>query len=140
MIIVRTYKNEDYPAIETLYKEGTTFGGQFDEARDSREKLDNLSSKKPEAILVAELEGEVVGTVSLFEDGRAAWLYRFAVIEEEKNQVAKSLYKEAVLVFKKWGHSEVLVYAPAGDNHFAERYSELGFTKGLDYTAYFAQL
>ena len=66
MIIVRTYKNEDYPAIETLYKEGTTFGGQFDEALDSREKLDNLSSKKPEAILVAELEGEVgVQLVSL---------------------------------------------------------------------------
>ena len=141
MITIRNYnKTTDYTSVERLYKNSATFGGQFDEARDSQEKLDGLISQKPEAILVAEYDAEVVGTVTLFEDGRCAWLYRFAVLPDHEEEVTLALTSKAFEIMKKWGHSQVLVYAPADDLHFEERYMKLGFTKGNSFSAYWQNI
>jgi N-acetylglutamate synthase len=137
---VRFYTSEDYPEIEKLYKESSSFGGQFDEARDTKERLDTLVSKKPESILVAEDEGRIVGTVTLFEDGRSAWLYRCAVLSDYENEVVPILVAKAKEILKSWGHSQMLVYAPVGEALFEERYKNAGFTKGNDFTAYWQDL
>lgn len=137
---VRFYTSEDYSEIEKLYKESSTFGGQFDEARDTKERLDVLISKKPKSILVAEDMGRIVGTVTLFEDGRSAWLYRCAVLFDYEKLVIPLLVTRAKEVLKESGHTQVLVYAPAGDPHFEERYTNVGFTKGNDFTAYWQDL
>jgi hypothetical protein len=39
---IRNYKPEDYEAISALYKDSSTYGGQFDEARDTSERLQKL--------------------------------------------------------------------------------------------------
>lgn len=138
---VRDYNSAtDYEDIQSLYKNSATFGGEFDEARDSKNRLDTLEKEKPQSILVAEEYGCVVGTVTLFEDGRSAWLYRFAVQAENENAIAKLLCEKALQVMKERGHSQVLVYAPANDGRFEERYLALGFAKGDDYTAYWQDL
>ncbi|MBI4121266.1 MAG: hypothetical protein HY457_03355 [Parcubacteria group bacterium] len=134
-IITRNYRLEDYAAVAILYKDSSTYGGQFDEARDALERLQKLVEEKPDAILVAEDEGVIVGTVTLFEDGRSAWLYRFAV-KGEGLDIVNALYERAAQILKLKGHTQVLVYAPVGDKKFEERYGALGFTKGHDYTAY----
>lgn len=141
MISVRNYKPEDYPTIVTLYKDSTTYGGQFDEARDSTEQLLKLSNKKQGSILVAETEGRIVGTVTLFEDGRSAWLYRFAINNNESStEITDALFSRASDILKSWGHSQVLVYAPTDNKDFENRYTNLGFTKGNDFTAYWKDL
>lgn len=137
---VRPYTSADYSAIETLYKDTSTFGGEFDEARDTKEKLDHLIRQKPETILVAEENGRVVGTVTLFEDGRSAWLYRFAVWADFEQEAVSKLMTEAKEILRKLGHTQVLVYAPTGNVHFEERYTNVGFTKGGDFTAYWQDL
>lgn len=137
---VRPYIPEDYTAIEALYRDTNTFGGEFDEARDTKERLDKLTARKPESILVAEESGEVVGTVTLFEDGRSAWLYRFAVTPEFEEEATVALQASAKEVLRKWGHTQVLVYAPTGNEKFEKRYTNVGFTKGGDYTAYWQDL
>ena len=136
---IRTYHRLDYPHIKRLYETPGTFGGQFDEARDAQERLDALADSKPGSILVAEHEGAIVGTVTIFEDGRECWLYRFAVIPEYE-QIVEELYRVATKMCREWGHQQLLVYAPAGDKKFEERYVGLGLTKGNDYTAYWAEL
>ncbi len=136
MINVRTYESKDYAAIEALYKDSSTFGGQFDAARDSAERL----TKKPSSVLVAEMGGQIVGTVTLFEDGRSAWLYRFAVESGQSDEVAQLLHAKAVEILKALGHTQVLVYAPAGDRGFEARYTKLGFNKGQDFTAYWQDI
>ncbi len=138
-MLIRNYKREDYDSVVNLYKGTTTCGGQFDEDRDSNERLEKLSNTKPGAILVAEDNGNIVGTVTLFEDVHAAWLFRFAVAENSTN-VTRELYVKAVEILKSRGHKQVLVYAPAGEKHFKKRYQELEFNVGDDYTCYFRDL
>jgi N-acetylglutamate synthase len=137
---VRFYLPEDYPEIEKLYKDSSTFGGQFDEARDAKGRLDALIAKKPESILIAEDDGRIVGAVTLFEDGRSAWLYRCAVLLDYENEAMLLLVEKAKEVLKSCGHRQILVYAPAGDAHFEKRYKNVGFEKGNDFTAYWQDL
>jgi predicted N-acetyltransferase YhbS len=122
-----------------LYKDSTTYGGQFDEDRDSKERLEKLSVNKPDAILIAEDDGNIVGTVTLFEDERLAWLFRFAVVGNSTN-ITRELYVKAVEILKSKGHKQVLVYSPAGNIQFERRYHELGFNMGDDYTCYWRDL
>jgi predicted N-acetyltransferase YhbS len=138
-MLIRNYKTEDYDSVTSLYKDSTTYGGQFDEDRDSKERLDKLVTNKPDAILIAEDNGNILGTITLFEDGRSAWLFRFAVAENSIN-VARELYVRAVEILKSKGHKQVLVYAPTGNEQFEGRYKELKFNKGDDYTCYWQEL
>lgn len=141
MMRVRNYNPEmDYPAVERLYKDSSTFGGQFDEARDSEKRLHDLAEQKPDAILVAESDGDIVGTVTLFEDGRSAWLYRFTVVREYDSEATQMLWGKAREILKQKGHSQILVYAPAGNASFEKRYVDLGFSKGNDFTAFWQDI
>lgn len=138
---IRFYNpNTDYTQIEELYKKPDTFGGQFDSARDSNEKLSELSKNKPNCILVAEEDSKIIGTVTLFEDGRSAWLYRFAIQKKNELDIASELWNKTKKIMKEMGHSQILVYAPKGDERFQKRYTSLGFTKGNDFTAYWQDL
>lgn len=137
---VRNYQPADYEAIKTLLLAPDTFGGDFAEERDSQDRLNDLESSKPGSILVAEIHGEIVGTVTLFEDGRAAWLYRFAVRPEYEAEAAAALKEAIFATAKARGHEEVLVYAPQGNQQFATRYNNLGFNTGNDFTAYWQQI
>ena len=138
---IRNYNPEtDYPGIESLLKTENTFGGEFDEARDIKERLDALEASKPGSILVAEDEEKIVGTVTLFEDGRSAWLYRFAVQSKNETEITKLLNERALETMRERGHTQVLVYAPQGDQHFEDRYTSLGFNKGNEFTAYWQDI
>lgn len=140
-MIIRVYNPiTDYSSVEALYKDSSTFGGQFDQARDSEERLKDLIEKKPDAILVAEDKGEIIGTVTLFEDGRSAWLYRFAVKGNAQADVISALWAKAREILKQKGHTQVLVYAPVNNKDFEDRYTQLGFIKGNDFTAYWQDL
>jgi predicted N-acetyltransferase YhbS len=138
---IRNYNPEtDYPAIESLLRDSETYGGEFDEARDTKERIDTLEANKPNSVLVAEINNEIVGTVTLFEDVRSAWLYRFAVKKEYEEQATKSLWEKAQETMRLRGHTQILVYAPAGNSGFENRYNKLGFNTGGDYTAYWQDI
>ena len=127
MISIRPYVPADYEAISALYKVSANFGGQFDEDRDSKERIDEQSAKDAKSVLVAELGGKVIGTVSILADKRFAWLMRFAA---QDPQAVDALCEGAARILKERGHSQVLVYAPAGDPSFKARYESLGFNAG----------
>jgi predicted N-acetyltransferase YhbS len=128
---VRNYKPEDNEAVIALYKIGKLFGGQFDEARDSREKLSDATKCDPESILVYEESDHIIGTISLIENGRVAWLFRFAVQETDKTaEVAQALYEKAREVLKSRGYSQILVYSDPDNENLNQRYTALGMTEG----------
>jgi len=126
MTSVRPYVPADYEAVSELYKASGTFGGQFDDDRDSEKRLNQQSMKDAKSILVAEENGMVIGTVSIFADLRFVWLMRFAVQHPEATSI---LCDEACRILKERGHSQVLVYAPM-DSSFKLRYESLGFKEG----------
>lgn len=139
-MLIRNYNpNTDYEAVKALLLDSSTYGGEFDEARDAKERINNLEVSKPGSVLVAEVDGRIIGTVSLFEDGRFAWLYRFAVEHGQDDAIA-ALWQQAKAAMRARGHTQVLVYAPAGDKGFETRYNNLGFNTGGDYTAYWQDI
>ena len=138
MTRVRNYSPEDYEAIIALYKIGGLFGGQFDKARDSREKLAEVTKRDPESILVYDEDGTIRGTVSLIENGRVAWLFRFAVqdVDSKADIIAKALYKKSKEVLKLRGHNQVLVYSDPDNQGLNKRYESLGMTSGDCYQCF----
>lgn len=136
---VRSYQPSDYEQLKTLYLDSSTFGGQFDEARDAADRLQKKIEADPDAILIAEQDYKIVGSVSLIDDGRVAWLFRFAVPQGNPN-IAQVLHDKAITILKERGHAEVLVYTPVGNQELNSRYEQLGFAKGGDYTCYWKGL
>jgi predicted N-acetyltransferase YhbS len=136
-MIVRSYVPSDYKQIAALYKQSGLYGGQFDENRDSEERLRKRIEADSEAILVAEQDDKIAGTVSLIEDGRVAWLFRFAVQQgKQEAAITKALCDTALASLKAKGHNQVLVYTPVGNDRLDSRYESLGFNRGGDYTCY----
>lgn len=138
-VIVRPYSQPDYEQLKALYMDSSTFGGQFDEARDAQDRLQRKIESDPDAILVAERIGKIVGTVSLIDDGRVAWLFRFAV-KDQDDEVLSALHDRAIEALSQRGHTQVLVYSPAGNETLDSRYEQLGFTKGSDYTCFWKEI
>lgn len=136
---VSVYDDSKYPQLMQIYLHSEWYGGVFDEARDGQERLAAKIADDPQAILVYERDGELLGTISIIEDGRVAWLYRF-VVKDFDRQITKELYDAAAKILKERGHSEVLVYTPVGDKNLNARYDSLGMTKGGDYTCFYKEL
>ncbi len=137
MTSIRNYCPEDYEALKALYLQSDLYGGQFDEARDSKEKLAAVTKADPQSILVYEDGGEIIGTISLIENGRVAWLFRFAVSQSaEEKEITRNLYDAARAILKSRGHTEILVYSPANGEKLARRYLDLGMNKGSLYTCF----
>lgn len=92
-----------------------------------------------DSILIAEENGRIVGTVSILQNQRFAWLIRFAVLGNRKD-VTEALFQEASENLKQKGHTQVLVYAPTDDVGIIKRYEDLGFISGKPYTAFWKVL
>jgi predicted N-acetyltransferase YhbS len=138
---IRSYQPTDYQQVVALYRQPELYGGQFDENRDSKERLQKRIEADPDAILVAEQDNKIIGAVSLIEDGRVAWLFRFAVQQgEQEAEIAKALCDTAFSVLRTKGHNQVLVYTPVGDDRLDNRYEGLGFNRGSDYTCYWKNI
>jgi len=102
----------------SIYEQSELYGGQRDENRDARPKLKAVTTRDPEAILIAEDSGKIIGTVSLIEDGRVAWLFRFAVLKTNiETAVLEQLQKKAFTILKSRGHNQVIVYSPAANGN-----------------------
>lgn len=136
---IRSYQSSDYEQVVALYQQSKLYGGQFDEDRDSKERLQKRIVADPESILVAEKDGQIVGTVSLIEDVRVAWLFRFCVSEND-NATAQALVVKAIEILKQKGHQQILVYSPIRNKTFDKRYEGLGFNKGSDYTCFWKKI
>jgi len=140
-VTVRPYHPTDYEQLAALYRQSELYGGQFDENRDSAERLQKRIEADPDAILVAEQDDKIVGTVSLIEDGRVAWLFRFAVQQgENEPTITQTLCDAAFSALKAKGHNQVLAYTPVGNNGLENRYETLGFNRGGDYTCYWKNI
>lgn len=137
--MIRGYQDADYGKLKELYQHPEWYGGVFDEARDGQERLARKIAADPEAIMVLEKDGELLGTISLIEDGRVAWLYRFIVRDFEPN-VTKALYDEAVKVLRQRGHTQMLVYSAIDDVNLDRRYQSLGMTKGSNYACFWKDI
>lgn len=137
--MIRTYEDKDYEALKDLYARKELYGGIFDEARDGRDRLRLKILQDPQAILVYEINDEIVGTISIIEDGRVAWLYRYIVLDFNQ-EILQKLYDAAAEIVRSRGHKEVLVYSQAGDEQLNQKYKDIGMNQGGNYTCFYKTL
>jgi len=137
--MIRGYKDSDYEQLKELHQHTEWYGGVFDEARDGRERLAKKIIQDPEAILVYETNGVLSGTISIIEDGRVAWLYRF-IVKDFDLTITQELYNKALNTLKDRGHTQVLVYSEPNNTDLDNRYQTLGMAKGGDYTCYWKDI
>lgn len=137
--MVRGYQDADYEKLKALYVHLEWYGGIFDESRDGRERLAKKIIDDPEAILVYEENGTLLGTISIIEDGRVAWLYRF-IAKDFEPEVTRQLYDAAIAILKDRGHDQVLVYSSNDSRTLDQCYASLGMTKGSSYSCFWQDI
>jgi predicted N-acetyltransferase YhbS len=104
---VRSYEVTDYSQVQAVLLDV----GMFDNAWDCEESLRRIITGQPLSILVAVLEGKVVGTVYLLINGFWAQIYRLAVFNKLQNQgIGNALMNAAETITRNLGIPEVVLF------------------------------
>ncbi|MFF8908919.1 GNAT family N-acetyltransferase [Streptomyces olivaceoviridis] len=100
LLRLRTARSDDLDAVLAFWKtaaEGTSIS-------DDRAGVERLTDRDPEALILAEQDGELVGTVIAGFDGWRCHLYRLAVHPERRRQgIASALLAAAEERFVRLG-------------------------------------
>lgn len=137
---IQPYQLTDYEDLIDLYKQSNEF--KFDEITDSRENITRKIERDPESILLAKEDDELVGSVSIIEDGRIALLFRFVTkgSDQDNDEILKALLHEAETILKRRGYTEVHNTAPLEDIKVLTERERIGFQKGNPYMWYWKKI
>ena len=103
---VRAMQMEDYPRIYTLWTGIEGFG--IRSIDDSKEGVERFLKRNPETSIVAEAEGEIIGTILCGHDGRRGCFYHVCVkqgfgkamaVAEMKALQAQQINKVCLIAF-----------------------------------------
>lgn len=128
-LLIRFYTPEDYMSVRQLYEES----GWFDSETDAEDRLTAKIKRDKDSILVAFDGKNILGTVSLVEDGRIALFFRLISTGDNAVLVRKHLLEKGMEIFKKRGYREAHIISPEGDLERQGEYENFGFQKGDSY-------
>lgn len=122
---IRNYNPEtDFPSVRQNLQEGNLFWEEW----DGEEKLRKRSQKKPDSVVVAVIDNQVVGNVFLVDD-IYPYVFRLAVRKEFRRKgVGQQLMEEAMKRLKEHGHDEIAVFVEDDNEELKDWYKKLGFT------------
>lgn len=87
---IRTMRIGDYPGIYRLWKDISGFG--IRSIDDSREGIERFLRRNPDTSVVAEKNGEIIGTILCGHDGRRGCFYHVCVkAEYRKRGIGKAM-------------------------------------------------
>ena len=128
---IRKFKIADYDAIYALWRKTPNVG--LNDIDDSREGIAKYLKRNPHTSFVAELDGEIVGTIMCGNDGRRGYIHHTCVTPEfHHNGIGTSLVEKALAALESVGitKAELVVFeCNKGGNAFWE---EMGFTTRPD--------
>lgn len=116
---IREMASEDYSAAIKIWT--ATPGMKIEEA-DSEAGIARYLSRNPGLSHVAEIDGEIIGTVLCGEDGRRGYLQHLCVKESHRNKgIAKALLKAAIDSFRTHELYEIRIFV-FKDNELANEF------------------
>jgi ribosomal protein S18 acetylase RimI-like enzyme len=133
-LIIRNYKPEDYEQI--IRNQKISENDMFDETWDARENFEQLSKDNPSNILVAEIDGEVVGSeiIAPVFAPKVAMLFRLTVKREFRNRgIATKLLEKACEVCATRGITELGFWVNAQNDSLQNFYIQRGFSPSTDH-------
>ena len=134
---IREYTESDYSQVKEILSEAE----MFDPVWDRKENLQKMIHRDPECILVAEMNGNVVGNIYFFDNGWEASIYRLAVKKEFQNKgIGAQLLQEVEKRLKKRGIREIMGFFKS-DNHKLEKYyTKQGYTIGNTFRCFWKKI
>lgn len=134
-IQVRTMELADYEKVYALWKSIKGFG--IRSIDDSKEGVEKFLLRNPGISVVAELEGEILGSILCGHDGRTASFYHVCVRTQYRRQgIGKRLVGEAMQRLRAEGINKISLVAFAHNTAGNEFWNEEGWTLRTDYNCY----
>lgn len=107
---IRTMEETDYEKVYDLWT--TIHGFAMRSLDDSKEGVTRVLKRNPGLSVLAESDGQVVGSILVGHDGRRACFYHVCVKEEyRKHGIGKAMATEAMMRLKAEGINKVQLVA-----------------------------
>ena len=130
VISIRPYLPEDYLPVKHILEEGNLYYDKMDSEEHLKEKI----TRDPQSILVATEGSNIIGTASIMEDGRMAFIFRLGVQMEQRNSgVGRKLIQEAETILHKRGYNEVHILVDENNPELQTYYEQRGYESGHMY-------
>ncbi len=134
-MIVRTMTIEDYQGVHDLWM--TIKGFAIRSIDDSREGVERFLKRNPSTSVVAEKNGEIVGSILCGHDGRRGCLYHVCVREDCRMRgIGKSMVVRCMEELEKEKISKVSLIAFTENDIGNAFWKEIGWTKREDLNYY----
>ena len=132
---IREYRIEDYDNLINLWKEAYLV--HRPKGRDRQDKIENELRQNTSIFLVAELNGELIGSVFGSHDGRKGWINRLAVDPDfRKKDIAKKLVYEVENKLDELGIDIVACMIEGWNKESMKVFEKLGYEKYPDVAYY----
>lgn len=135
---VREYKEEDYEGLVSLYKDTATYGGSYDESRDSQYRL--LKTSEEGNLIVAVCGESISGSMMFLSNAHSFWITRFVLAHKSSSEVAEALLREATKTARNRSHESMIVYTDSADENLHDRYYSLGFNGSSQYQCFWKEV
>lgn len=139
MVHIRSYKPSDYPAVKHILQEADMFNDSW----DSEVNLAEMIAADAETVLVAEMDGVIVGSVYVIRFGsNVAYIFRLAVKKEQRDKgIGSKLLEEVQKRFSAKGFREFGMFVTANETKLHEFYNKRGYhTSGRQFVYMWKEL
>jgi ribosomal protein S18 acetylase RimI-like enzyme len=114
-----------------------TAAGAHPTVTDNAQGVDQLLARDEMALLVADLDGRIVGTVIAGWNGWRGSLYRIAVLPERRRRgIATALVREAESNLRARGAARIDAVVVASDDHAVAFWTSAGYEAQTDRTRF----
>ena len=133
--MIRAMMIEDYEGVYKLWKQTKGFG--IRSIDDSREGLERFLRRNPTTSIVAEEEGEIVGSILCGHDGRRGCLYHVCVDEKYRRKgIGKAMVVAVMDALQKEGINHVSLIAFAQNDVGNTFWNTIGWQQRQDLNYY----
>lgn len=113
-IIVRAMRPEDFEPCSALWRGAREVRSY---STDSREAIHHFLERNPDTCFVADLEGQVVGTILGGYDGRRAYIYHLVVERAQRGRdIGSALLNKLLIAMKLKGVPKIHIFVPIENN------------------------
>ena len=134
-VIIRTMKIEDYDGVYKLWK--SIHGFAIRSVDDSKEGVEIFLKRNPSTSVVAEYNGEIIGSILCGHDGRRGCLYHVCVAEAFRmHGIGKNMVVHAMEALKEERINKVSLIAFLQNDMGNAFWREIGWTKREDLNYY----
>lgn len=137
MASIRYYNDSDYDDLKSVLQEG----GLYEETWETKDGLSRKIKKDPQSILIAELDGEVVGCVFIVEDGWNAFVWRLCVKNNQRKKgIGSLLMRRVEEIVKERGLGESSLFVDPSNDMLIKWYEKQGYKRARNWTFMFKVL